>query len=140
MNSKNQLKGQYKFILTFNAPLYGNIHLTSPTQTNKITSEGNEFILRRLYNNAAAPINYIYISKTDNSDKKICKKISKTDLKTNGAVFHAEFTNTEMAGIDEIGLTNKEKDGTIITVSTLDEHFSKVPDGTNINVVYTLTL
>ena len=144
MKSKIKLKGKYKFILTFNVPLQGTIKLTTKTQKNKITTEGNNFIIRRLYSPVLDPINYIAIAKTTNLEtlkgEGIVKKIEKTTPKSSSVEFSTSFTSNEIEGIQQIGLTNKEKNGQIITQSTLDEAFTKLPEGFTIQLQYTLTL
>ena len=145
MKSKINLKGKYTFTLTFNTPLWGTINLNSPIHINKITPEGNEFILRRLYDNIREPIQYVIVAKTKDletlkeSGKSI--KISRIDPQgDNGVEFHANFTPAEMEGIEQISLTNKEKNGTIITHSTLNEPFTKIPEGIKINLKYNLKI
>jgi hypothetical protein len=145
MKSKIKIKGKYKFNITFNVPLHGNIQLTTPIQTNKITPEGNEFIIRRLYNSTLDPINYIAIAPTQDLEKlkntgSIVKKIEKTTVKPNGVEFSTSFTSTEIEEIQQISLTNKPITGIIITHSTLDQPFTKLPPGVTVKINYTLTL
>lgn len=144
MNSKIEIKGKYTFTITFNAPLYGTVYLTSKTFNNKITEEGKELILRRLYSSIPDPIKYIIISKGKDietlKNSTICHETIKTIFKSPNVEFIASFNNTEMEDIQQIGLTNKPKDGIIITHSTVQTPFSKLPDGVTININYTLTL
>ena len=116
MKSKIKIKGKYRFTVRFNVPMYGTIHLNCSPQSNQITKEGKELILKRLYSNSQDPIDYITIGKNKNLDTLktdgIVKKISATHLNPNGEVeFVASFNNTEMENIEQISLTNKGKDG-----------------------------
>jgi hypothetical protein len=144
MKSEIKLKGKYQFNITFNVPLRGTITLTTPIKTNVITIEGKEYILRRLYSSTMESINYIAIAPTKALDKLkeagIVKKINTTRLKINGVEFIAPVPSNEIEGIEQIGLTNKERDGVIITHSTLEKPFSKLPEGVTVNINYTLTL
>ena len=96
--------------------MYGTIHLNCSPQSNQITKEGKELILKRLYSNSQDPIDYITIGKNKNLDTLktdgIVKKISATHLNPNGEVelFHPS-TTLKWKNIEQISLTNKGKDG-----------------------------
>lgn len=144
MNSKIKIKGKYTFTIKFNVPLYGTVYLTNNPLNNKITEEGKSFIIRRLYNNVPDPIKYIIISKGTGIDtlkaEGICHETSKTTLKQTSVEFTTSFTNIETDSIQQIGLTNKEKNGIIITHSTLDTPFTKLPDNVTVDINYELIL
>lgn len=144
MKSEIKLKGKYQFNITFNVPLYGTIKLSTLIKTNKITEEGKGYILRRLYGSIPEPVNYIAIAPTKeltNLKKAgIVKKINSTRLKPDGVEFIAPVPSAEIEGIEQIGLTNKEAEGVIITHSILEKPFPKLPQGVTVNLNYTLTL